>query len=176
MNDEELEARLRGADVDLGQSATMGRAPRVADLERRHRRQVLGRGAVVALLLALAATAHWSRTLHHVDGGAASISLGQAAPRLMDEHLTDLGSAVAELRELRLEARRPIGMDSTSLLGFRALSRGVAADDEAATHEIRWIAERFPNTHGGRCAHAFLEGASAAAATSPLTLEPRNER
>lgn len=67
-------------------------------------------------------------------------------------------------------------MESSALSGFRALRHGAVAGDPSALAGIQWIADRFPETHGGRCARAFLESAPATDASLPLNSGPRNER
>lgn len=80
----------------------------------------------------------------------------------LDEHLASFGDAIAELRRTRSSAAEPRQgrdeVEASALGGFRALHASAAAGDESSIESLRWIAIRFEDTHGGRCARVFLDG------------------
>lgn len=163
MIDDELQARLRSADGDLSRASS--RVPRVADLERRHRRRQMVRAGALALVAAVAATAHWSTTWLRVGdypaGGAAEAipALAAIEPAMAEfqESLASLQSAIADLRAERARSLPTPAIDQAALTAFRALRPSAAAGDRASLCGIRSIAESHPGTPGGRIARAFLD-------------------
>ncbi|MEM8709460.1 MAG: hypothetical protein AAGG01_00795 [Planctomycetota bacterium] len=173
MSEANLKEALEAADEALTSPQT--NVPSLADLERRERRKLARRGGAALLVAALAATAHWTDSVAGSKGAQGSraaavpaLDLGEgvrlaAAFRAdLDEHLDRFSDAVAELRRVSSpsasRSRAQDAVEASALSGFRALHTSAAAGDESSIHGLRWIATRFEDTHGGRCARVFLDG------------------
>ena len=150
------------------------RAPSLADLEARRRQQIVRRTGGVALVVLLVAFGLWSSALRSRQRGEL---LSRSAASL-DSSLGQLGDALASLRAGR-ETRETAASEASeeaAMATFRALHCGADRGDAQSIEGMRWLAERFSTTQGGRCAQLFLaEGGprSGAVPTEPYSTKPQ---
>lgn len=144
-----LEELLWRADESAPRRAP--RAPHLADLERRRRLQIARRAGALLVLAALVTSLLWIPSRR--DGRRA---------RLLSASAEDLTSSLAELSsaldglQLEFEPSASSASEDAALVTFRAFHGGADRGDAQALEGMRWLAQRFPTTRGGRCAQLFL--------------------
>lgn len=141
-----LEDLLRSADDAAPRRELV--PPSLEALEARHRRRLARRGGALLLLAALAVTATFAtREAVLTEPPPATVSLERSLDRLE----STLASLRGERDSIASAASEEVALDT-----FRALHRGALRGDDSSIDGMRWLARRFPATHGGRCARLYL--------------------
>ncbi|MEM9378460.1 MAG: hypothetical protein AAGB93_00830 [Planctomycetota bacterium] len=149
MSTDPIEALLREADSSAPGHRLV--PPTATDLERRRRHQVARRAGLLLLVVLPAIGIAWTAA---IESRRAAEGLASPAESLA-RSLQELDDTLAALRE-----RPPApsaASESAATATFRTLQRGAARGDEASIQGLRWLADQFPETHGGRCARLFLD-------------------
>ncbi|MEM6672700.1 MAG: hypothetical protein AAF726_07630 [Planctomycetota bacterium] len=161
MNRDPIESLLREADAN---APTRQIAPlRASELEQLRRRQLARRGAALALVALPVLALAWDTSLGVHRDPVISTSPSEELARSLQE----LDDTLASLRAR--PAPPSAASDSAAAHTFRALHRGAARGDESSVEGLRWLADRFPETHGGRCARLFLDTKDEARSTPSAT-------
>ena len=172
MSIDPIEDLLRSAD-DSARKVELP-APRLTDLEQRRRHQLLRRASALLLLASLVPLATWYATVREQHREQLAI----AATASLESSLGELETMLASLREARTPVES-VTSEDVALETFRALHGSASRGDSQSLSGMRWLAKRFPATHGGRCAQLFLDEDVARATNSSQTEEaglPTNER
>lgn len=176
--DQDLVELLRSADA--GAPRRMPAPPSAASLRRAERLRLARMGGLAVLLLAAASARLAQRGASPAEAPTAAIAGAIALPS-MEEALRAFERSVAmtELRHglpsplesARRDARRALETGVTS--GFRALHVAASAGRPLALARMDDLARRFPSTHGGQCARAFVDAQGPGAPDAPR--DPRTE-
>lgn len=149
MSGDPIETLLR--DADAAAPGHRLAPPSASSLEHLRRRQVVRRTSALVLLVLAALGTAWTATL---DGRRAAEGLPSPTESLA-RSLQQFDDTLAALR------RRPpapsTASESAATATFRTLRRGAARGNESSIEGLRWLAEHFPRTHGGRSARLFLD-------------------
>lgn len=169
MSVDPVEELLRRADA--GAPRRMPAPPSVAYLRRRARAEVMVRAAAALALVGAAWT--WS-ALRSVEPeqaptiAQAPLSLEDALAAF-DARLAALEPGEDDLDRARRAAKEAV--ERGAVEGFRALHSGAEAGRPLALARMETLARRFPTTHGGRCARAYLDAAATVGTDEPAPSE-----